>query len=145
MAREGCVARIPASPGGLFGTRGENSRAWWERARVTKGLGWHSELEGSLEALRSRWLMAQKGKPDQRGRICLRSPASELAELRLKASFPDCCQQVNLRTSDLELRSWAFSASPNHGQEDENAQASVYSCLVCLALWSGVIHIPPTC
>ena len=59
--QEGPCAKNSSSPRGQFGGRGENGRAWWERARVTRGLGWYGELEGLLEALWSRWLVAQEG------------------------------------------------------------------------------------
>lgn len=127
--QEGPCAENSSSPRGQFGGRRENGRAWWERVRVTRRLGWYSELEGLLEALWSRWLLAQEGNQAREKAFVRDPPASGLAEL---GSRPGFLTTISKRTRELRLR--AFSTPPNHSREDENPQAGVNSCLVHLAL-----------
>lgn len=70
------------------------------KKRVTRRLGWYSELEGLLEALWSRWLLAQEGKPGQRESIRARSPSQWAGRTGLKTRFLTTTINSGLESSD---------------------------------------------
>ena len=126
VAGKADATRTPAPPGGPFG-----GRAWEETAKVTRG------LHGPLEATWSEWLVAQKGKPgiERKGDLLEILQLVSWQNWGWRQGFLPPVSELEELMSSLGI---LFSAQATLSCEDENLQKLVDSCLVCLALWSGV-------